>query len=313
MNKENNNKSFFFRFLIYQNERFPFLAHGVLISAFSFSAIAYSRLCRNAAGFVDMKEFFICIFNTITLFFLVRIFDEFKDKEDDALYRKYLPVPRGLISLKELKTVGIITFLLQLIVNIIFAPKMLILFFIIIGYLLLMSKEFFATEWLKKHQFWYVVSHMFIIPLVDIFASGFDWLLEGAKAPNGLILFFAVSYMNGIVLEIGRKIKTPEMEEVGVLSYTHQLGSKRAPLVWLLVLLSTLLLAFSASKFAHHSSIAYLILFGLFIICSIPAILFVIKYSKKSAKFIEYSSALWTFGMYLTLGGIPMLLKLLFD
>ncbi len=313
MNIAHNNKSFFFRFWIYQKERFPFLAHGVLISAFSFSAIAYSRLCRDVTGFVDIKEFLICIFNTVTIFFLVRIFDEFKDKEDDALYRKYLPVPRGLISLKELKIVGIITFIIQLIVNIMFAPKMLILFFIIIGYLLLMSKEFFATEWLKKHQFWYVVSHMFIIPLVDIYASGFDWLLQGAAAPNGLIFFFAVSYMNGIVLEIGRKIKTPEMEEDGVLSYTHQLGSKRAPIVWIMVLFVTLLLAFAASTYAHHTSIAYWVLFILFVICVIPAILFIRKFTVKSAKFIEYSSALWTFGMYLTLGGIPMLFKLLFN
>ena len=33
---------------------------------------------------------------------------------------------------------------------------------------------------------------MLIIPLIDIYASGLDWLLEGASAPKGLLFFFAV-------------------------------------------------------------------------------------------------------------------------
>ena len=65
---------------------------------------------------------------------------------------------------------------------------------------------------------------MLIIPLVDVFASGFDWLLNGAAAPVGLVFFFFTSYCNGLVLEIGRKIKPPDHEEPGVQSYTHVLG-----------------------------------------------------------------------------------------
>jgi 4-hydroxybenzoate polyprenyltransferase len=74
-----------------------------------------------------------------------------------------------------------------------------------------------------------------------------------------------------------------------------------------------MLLASAASTYAHHASIAYWVLIVLFLVCSIPAILFIRKFTAKSAKFIEYSSAIWTFGMYLTLGGIPMLIKLLFN
>ncbi len=57
---------------------------------------------------------------------------------------------------------------------------------------------------------------MLIIPLVDVYASGLDWLLEGTDAPRGLLFFFAVSFMNGVVLEIGRKIRTPDQEKKGV-------------------------------------------------------------------------------------------------
>ena len=253
----------------------------------------------------------ICVFNTVTLFFLVRIFDEFKDQEDDRLYRKYLPVPRGVISLRELKYVGITVFVLQVLVNSIFYPQMLLLYAFVIAFLLLMGKEFFVAEWLKKHQFWYVTSHMFIIPFIDIFASGFDWHLAGLEAPQGMIIFFCISYLNGIVLEIGRKIKTPETEEHGVISYTKLIGVKKAPAFWILILFITMIFAFVGAWYAGLGVIAYIIFVFLFLVCCTPAILFIKRPSIRSAKYMEYFSGLWTFGMYLTLGGIPMLFNLL--
>jgi 4-hydroxybenzoate polyprenyltransferase len=308
-----NNLPFIRRLFIYQKERFPLLGHGLLVAAFSFSAISYSRICRGAEGFVSWEVFFVGIFTTVSLFLLVRIFDEFKDREEDALYRKYLPVPRGLISLKELKIVAITTTILQLLLNLLFFPKMLLIYFLIIIYLCLMGKEFFVSEWLKKHQFWYVTSHMFIIPFIDIYASGLDWFLADVKAPVGLIFFFAVSYMNGIVLEIGRKIKPPGSEEEGVNSYTKMLGVNIAPLIWIVVLFATFFLAVIAAQYAGYGKEGLLVLSILFICCSLSAILFLTNKTSKTAKGIELSSAFWTIAMYLSLGGFPMLQKLFFN
>ncbi len=306
------NASFLKRFYLYQKERFPVLGHGLLVASFSFSAISYSRICRGAEGFVAWETFFVGILTTITLFLLVRIFDEFKDAEDDARYRKELPVPRGLVSLRELGVIGIILVVLQVVVNFWFFPKMLVLYFVVIGYLSLMGKEFFVSEWLKKHQFWYVTSHMFIIPLVDIYASGLDWLLEGVSAPKGLMFFFAVSYMNGIVVEIGRKIRTPQKEAEGVLSYTAMLGTNRAVILWIFILLITLSLSIAASFFAGYGIAAFIVLGCVFMLCVSPAVLFLYNKTTRLSKMIEYASALWTIAMYLTLGGGPMISKLLF-
>ena len=291
----------------YQKERFPLVGHGALVAAFSFSAVAYSRICRGEAGFIPWPTFLIGIFTTVTLFLLVRIFDEHKDAEDDARFRSHLPVPRGLVSLRELRTIGIVVAILQVAVNAFFFPKMLLLYGAILAYLCLMGKEFFIPEWLKKHQFWYITSHMFIIPLIDIYASGLDWLLADVEAPVGLLFFFAVSYMNGMVLEVGRKIRAPADEAEGVLTYTHQLGTTRAVWLWLAILLITCALAICAADYAHYGQVAFTVLGLIFVGCSLPAWFFLRSFSAKSAKAIEYASALWTIAMYLSLGGLPMI------
>jgi hypothetical protein len=311
VSQQENSYSFFRRFLIYQKERFPFLAHGVMISAFTFSAVSYSIICRGREGFIPWSDFVIGVFATITLFFLVRIFDEFKDKEDDAKYRTYLPVPRGLVSLKELRNIGLTVGLVQVAVIGIFQPRMFILYAIVLLYLLLMGVEFFVPNWLKKRQILYITSHMFIIPLIDIYASGLDWLLGDAEPHWGLAWFFAVSYMNGLVLEFGRKIRTKDSEEVGVISYTGLYGTKGGVIIWLILLLVTLGLAIGAANYAGFGVLASIILISIFLLCALPGILFIQHPTIKKSKFIEYASAGWTALMYLSLGGIPMLKTLI--
>jgi len=306
-----NNSSFLKRFLIYQSERFPFLGHGLLIAAFTFSAVSYSRMCRGESGFIDWKIYGWGIFITVTLFFLLRIADEFKDREDDAKYRKYLPVPRGLISLKELLLLAIIVLVLQALVLIFVFPKLFFLQLAVLFYLFLMRIEFGVPVWLKARPVLYMISHMFIIPLIDIFASGLDWVLNDANAPRGLFFFFSVSFMNGIVMETGRKIKTEEMEEEGVVSYTKLWGVNAAPVIWNCMLALNAMLAVLAGWHAGYGQITFIILGSLFILFSLPSWIFISKKTKKNAKMIEYASIVWTMLMYFILGAVPMIQNML--
>ena len=310
--RKQNQSGFLKRFLIYQKERFPFVGHGLLIAAFTFSAVAYSRMCRGVEGFIAWKEYGWGVFITVTLFLLLRISDEFKDKEDDAKYRKYLPVPRGLIRLKELLVIAVIVLLLQLLVIFLVFPSLIWLYIPVLIYLFLMRVEFWVPQWLKARPVIYMVSHMFIMPLIDIFASGLDWMLNDADAPKGLMFFFGVSYMNGIVMEMGRKMKSRENEEEGVVSYTGLWGVKRAPWIWISMLFINAALAVTAAWFAGHGVAAFAVLGFLFIIFALPAFLFYKSQKQKFAKGIEYAAILWTLLMYFILGAIPMINDLLF-
>ena len=59
-----------------------------------------------------------------------------------------------------------------------------------------------------------MTSHMLILPLVDLYATACDWWVAGLRRPPpGLYWFLVVSYLNGIVIEIGRKTRAPADEE----------------------------------------------------------------------------------------------------
>jgi 4-hydroxybenzoate polyprenyltransferase len=296
------------KYLIYLSERFPLQTHIPIIAIFSFSAICYSLSAVGQAHFIPVANYAIAFFLTFSIFLLLRISDEFKDHEDDMKYRKYLPVPRGLVSLANLKWIGIGLVILQLITVFLY-PSFAPIYFISMLYLGFMFKEFFVEDWLKKHQIAYVFSHMLIIPLVDLVASSAHWGVAAINPPTALGWFFAVSFFNGILLEIGRKIKLPENEEEGVVSYSKLWGMYNAAYVWLGVLTVTLILAFVAAS-AIHSPIWVYVLLSVFAAAgSTTAVLFLKSPTQKKAKMIENASGLWTMGMYLNLGALPFIME----
>lgn len=303
-------QSLLHRLFIYQKERFPLLVHMPLIAAFSFSVIGYSRACRHATGFIHLTDYLACITTNIVMFFMLRVSDEYKDKEDDALYRRYLPVPRGLVTLKELSSFAWPLFIIITILNIVGYAGLLPLFAIMMFYLLLMRYEFFAGHWLKKHQVLYIASHMVIIPLADMYASGYDWRLDHVSPPQGLLFFFGVSFFNGIILEVGRKLRAPGEEEIGVLSYTRLWGLKGAGLVWLALLVVNFILArIAAYKAAALPGVA-VTLNSLFLIALLPLVWFLVRPNKRATAFIKLISFIWALGMYIALGSIPLLAQL---
>lgn len=309
-NSQENSLAFVQRLLIYQKERFPFILNGIAISIFTLSAICYSLICRNQSEFIQIHDLIIGVVTNFVFFFFIRIFDEFKDHKEDIQFRKYLPVPRGLISLKELKLIGWTIGLVQLGLILIFQIEMLPLYLLIFGYLLLMRVEFFIPKWLKEHQIAYISSHMVIIPLIDLYASGLDWKLSGDTMHWGLVWFFILSLLNGFVLEFGRKIKTPKAEEIGVVSYSGLYGTKGASTVWLTTLFVTFGVCVGAVIYAKTGITEIIVLSTALIICSIPGILFFVNPTNKKAKFIEYSSVIWTILMYFSVGVLPWIKNL---
>lgn len=298
------------RWWIYQKERFPVFAHGLLILAFSLSAMSYSTLLRGENTLRPAAA--LVAFVTAFLFFLqLRIADEFKDAEDDARWRPYRPVPRGLVTLQELGWIGVGAATIQLAGSLWLRPLQALLLVVAWTWLALMSKEFFVHEWLKAHPVFYMLSHMVIMPVFDIYATACDWLMAGAAPPRGLSWFLAVSYLNGIVIEIGRKIRSPQDEEAGVETYSVLWGRGRALLVWLGAMLLTAVCAWRGALLIGFATPVAVLLLLLLSAAALLAVTFSAAPLPGRGKRIELFSGVWTLLMYLSLGAMPLLLRFL--
>ena len=297
----------FRRFWIYQKERFPVFSYGLMVLTFAFSAMSYSKFLRGDFNF-SLLSLVIGAMTSFGYFFLLRLFDEFKDAEDDAKYRPYRAVPRGLVSFGELKWLIFIIIALQCILNSIFIPKMLWIWVLVIIYMFIMAKEFFVRDWLRKHPIAYLVSHMMVMPVIDFYTTGLDWNNNSAVMPKGLIIFLIVTFLNGVVIEIGRKIRAKEAEETGVETYSYLWGEKGSTITWLCVLCVTFIFANIACFYAGFGRMTFIFLICFLIFSAFPALKFLKNREQKFAAKIETMAGIWTLGMYLSLGGIPMIL-----
>ena len=298
------------RWWIYQRERFPIFAHGLLIAAFSSSAVSFSWLLRGSEALPSRASWFVAVATAFLLFLQLRIADEFKDFEEDSRYRPYRAVPRGLVRLRELGVVGAASAVVQLALALWLTPRLVPLLAVTWGYLALMTQEFFVRDWIRARPITYLWTHMLILPLTDFYATACDWQGAGAARPAGLFWFIAVSFFNGLALEIGRKIRAPDDEEKGVRTYSHLWGRGQAIGVWLAALVLTATCAVAA---AVRIGFVFPVMgvLGAFLVAAIPlAARFVAHPSTRGARLLEHFSGVWTLAVYLSLGIGPLLWKL---
>lgn len=215
----------------YQAERFPVVKNGLLILTFSACAVAYSARLRGAESLPAWAAFGVAFASCFGFFLLLRIADEFKDAEEDRQFRPYRPVPRGLVTLRELGWAGAGIVALQIALAWWYEPLLLPVLAGVLAFIAVMSAEFFVRDWLKQRPVVYLLSHMLVVPLIDGYAAACDWAVTGS-VPAGLEALLAASLCNGIVIELGRKVRQPADEEPGVETYSALWGTPRAVWVW---------------------------------------------------------------------------------
>ena len=296
------------RWWIYQRERFPLVAHGILIAAFAISAVGYSSLLRSDAPPTTLSM--LVAFASSFLFFLqLRILDEVKDYEEDAQYRSYRPVPRGLVTLRELGRIGVVAAGVQAALAVSLDRRMVLLLLVTWAYLLLMAREFFVGHWLKTRPAVYLSTHMLIIPILTLYATACDWLVAGGGVPDGLGAFLMASFFNAIVIEIGRKVRAPADEERGVTTYSAAWGVRWAVYGWVLALSVTATLALiAAARIAFVLPVALIVALLLATAATI-AWRFLRWQEASDARRIEHMSAAWALLMYLSLGVAPLMMS----
>jgi 4-hydroxybenzoate polyprenyltransferase len=166
-----------------------------------------------------------------------------------------------------------------------------------------------VRDWLKAHPAAYMWSHMLILPLIDLYGTACDWRVANVAPPLGLGILLFVSFCNGFILEIGRKIRAPEDEEYGVETYSALWGRRRAVTCWLIALTIT---AIGAALATFQIETPWEI--ALYAIVAVLALVVGLRFLRRptpgSGKPLELLSGLWTLVLYLSLGAIPLALRL---
>ena len=319
-------------FKIYLNERFPLGKNSIFVLIFTLSGYIYTGLLYNSKiiNQIFSKEIKVpmpwhkiaALFIIIFMFFLqLRITDEFKDYEEDLKYRAYRPVQRGVITLKALGKIGIATVIIQIILAYVIDFKIIYFMIIVWFYMFLMAKEFFIKEWLTKRILIYALSHVVIMIFITLVIVNATQYIVLGEAENifkfvalqryrhnidiALIPLFTLNYLNGIVLEIGRKTRRADEEEHGVQTYSKLWGKKKAAVILSLLFaveyfLVILGLSYTYEKYFLFSRLVLLIIL-------IISIYFMIKFLKKdlSGKIVESVSGLWIVFSSMGLGLLP--------
>ena len=318
-------------FKIYLNERFPLGKNSFFVLIFTLSGYIYTGLLYNSKIikpilskevnrvpllwdkeinkvpiiWYKLLSLFIIIF---MFFFQLRITDEFKDYEEDLKYRPYRPVQRGIISLKALGKIGISTVIIQIILAHVINPKLIYFMLLVWIYMFLMTKEFFIKNWLTERILIYALSHvviMIFITLVIVKGTGYIlqdhfletlYLLLEKYEKNifiGLIPLFALNYLNGIVLEIGRKTRKANEEEHGVQTYSKLWGRKKA--VFILCILYVIEYIFVLFGLSNINKEFFLVGQLILTVTLILSVYFMMKFLKKdlTGKIPENISGIW--------------------
>lgn len=219
------------RLWLYQGERFPLNKTVPLLAVFSAASLCVSaRLADRPLP--DWPAFVVAFVIAMALFFQMRACDEWKDAAHDSQARPDRPIPRGLVSLSTILTLGALTVPLAAAAAFFWHPPVLWVLLAVWVWLVAMTAEFGAPTWLRARPLLYLLSHMAIMPLIDLALTSIEWLPGGGIAPS-LWLFLVLSYVNGCVLEIGRKLWAPEREIPGVDSYSGHWGVRPAARAWL--------------------------------------------------------------------------------
>ena len=318
-------------FKIYLNERFPLGKNSLFVLIFTLSGYIYAGLLYNSKIIKSIlskevnrvpllwnKEInkvpiiwykllplFIIIF---MFFFQLRITDEFKDYEEDLKYRPYRPVQRGIISLKALGKIGIATVIVQIILAHVINPKLIYFMLLVWIYMFLMTKEFFIKNWLTERILIYALSHVVIMIFITlVIVKGTGYILESHFLETlylsleryeknifiGLIPLFALNYLNGIVLEIGRKTRKANEEEHGVQTYSKLWGRKKAVFILcILYVIEYILVLLGLSNMYKEFFLTGTLILTITLVISIY---FMIKFLKKdlTGKIPENISGIW--------------------
>jgi 4-hydroxybenzoate polyprenyltransferase len=254
------------RWLAYFKQRFKIgtnlFATVLLVGTAGMAALHYAGQSLNYYNAVPLAVMALVYF---LIFLHLRIFDEHKDYAVDSVRFPERVLSKGWVTLAQLRKIAYVVIPLELLLSMLVGTRFVGATMGLIAYSLLMLKEFFIANWLKRHMVIYGVSHMAILYLMvlGVFDGLGDSALPGVDLyQKPLMLYAANAFFWVYSLEIARKIRVPEAEKPDVDTYSKILGPMGA--VYATVVCQAIGLVFLRSSRLYESSLGWMVINGVF-------------------------------------------------
>jgi len=283
------------RLRAYLGERFPLAGHGLLIASYySSNQFLAEVLTRPLEPLRYDRTTLLGAATLLLFFFHLRVFDEHKDFAEDRVHHPERVLQRGILTLADLRRLGAAAIALEAVLAAAAGRAAFLAWLAAFAFSLLMLREFFAGAWLKRRLLLYAASHMLVMPLLAAMVFSFATGRLFWRAPGWFWLYSFVGFFVSFNWEISRKIRSPEEERDGVLTYTRLLGTYGAAWAVLAVRLVDTALVMGVARHLGLGAWFYWALLALYSVCLVGFADYRWRTRPGSARRME-----WYAGMYI--------------
>ncbi len=216
------------------------------------------------------------------------------------------------MTLRELRLLGWIAIAIELTLASFAGIGPLIAWAVAMGFSLIMLKEFFCSDFLRRHFVVYATTHMLITPLLGAMTFSFATGMPFWNAPPWYWVYAFVGFFVAFNWEISRKIRTPDDEIDGVDTYSAVFGTYGAANMVLGVRVIDTMMVAAVGMHLGLKWTFYCAIIGLFCVCLVGYFQYRMNTCRKTAKRLETYAGMYIIAFDLILA-VEIIRKLGFE
>lgn len=211
------------RWQIFIGERFPPVSHLPMAVLFALANVGMASRCTGSAPApLKAAGAFVLV---LSFLFRLRCFDEIKDYATDVQVNPGRPLPRGVLTLRQVKAViGALT-IVEVALAACFGWPVVLSHLLAVGYSFLMYREFFIGRYLRPLLTLYAVTHTCSLLLLGWSVSSLATGRFIVQLPPVVLLFGLANWLLFNIFEFARKSWARDEEVTGVESYSSLYGA----------------------------------------------------------------------------------------
>jgi 4-hydroxybenzoate polyprenyltransferase len=300
------NGAFVKRWSIFIRERFSPVNYALLILSFLFGNGMLAL--RSAPKLIpSLSQVILTVMVAFLIFFHLRLFDERKDYETDLKLHPERPLARGVVKIQEVKILAWVVILFELSLSWLIGWQAFLGIILVVGFSLLMLKEFFVGSWLRPQMELYAITHTFVSIFMSLFVfsaftSRYIW-----QIPLPGLVFAFDAWLIFTIFEFARKTYAAEEEKAGVDSYSKRLGRFGAVFAVFLMALASLVIVFYAGEMIGIASAYYYTLSLVLVLLVLAGLVYVLLPKAFFAILYRQTVNIYMLLFYLALGFVLLL------